>query len=137
MDTGLNGCQLRLCYTLNSTSISVDSGLLGLLPTSSCRRRQLQGLMGMLWGVAGSIKRWGMARGNMTHGSKSKRQHGSIGNSASPSRVFPGLHMAGHMGAKRVKVRKLKVGTLVKRLSVDIIGLLGPRLQKEDACECV
>jgi large subunit ribosomal protein L3 len=58
---------------------------------------------------AGSIKRWGMARGNMTHGSKSKRQHGSIGMCATPARVFPGLKMAGHMGSVRRKSRKLKV----------------------------
>ncbi len=45
----------------------------------------------------------------MTHGSKSKRQHGSIGMSATPSRVLPGLKMAGHMGAERVKIRKLEV----------------------------
>lgn len=72
-------------------------------------------------GFQGSIKRWGMARGNMTHGSKSKRQHGSIGNSASPSRVFPGLHMAGHMGAKRVKTRKLKVLTVDPELNAIIV----------------
>ena len=58
---------------------------------------------------AGSIKRWGMKRGLMTHGSKSKRQHGSIGASATPSRVLPGLKMAGHMGNTRIKVRKVKV----------------------------
>lgn len=60
-------------------------------------------------GFQGSIKRWGMARGNMTHGSKSKRQHGSIGMCATPARVFPGLKMAGHMGSVRRKCRKLKV----------------------------
>ncbi len=49
-----------------------------------------------------------MARGNMTHGSKSKRQHGSIGLCTTPGRVFPGLKMAGHMGDSRVKARKLK-----------------------------
>ncbi len=49
-----------------------------------------------------------MARGNMTHGSKSKRQHGSIGMCATPARVFPGLKMAGHMGSTRVKARKLR-----------------------------
>ena len=52
-----------------------------------------------------------MKRGLMTHGSKSKRQHGSIGASATPSRVLPGLKMAGHMGNSRVKIRKVKVGT--------------------------
>ena len=50
----------------------------------------------------------------MTHGSKSKRQHGSIGMSATPSRVLPGLKMAGHMGAERVKIRKLEVGILLQ-----------------------
>lgn len=59
--------------------------------------------------IAGSVKRWNMHRGPMSHGSKSHRQHGSIGASASPSRVFPGLKMAGQLGNERVKVRKLKV----------------------------
>lgn len=60
-------------------------------------------------GLPGTIKRWGHARGLMTHGSKSKRQHGSIGQCATPSRVLPGLKMAGQMGNKRTKVKKLKV----------------------------
>lgn len=59
--------------------------------------------------LSGTIKRWNHHRGLMTHGSKSKRQHGSIGMSATPSRVLPGLKMAGHMGAERVKIRKLEV----------------------------
>lgn len=42
-------------------------------------------------------------------GSKSHRQHGSIGNSATPSRVFPNLQHAGHMGYERVSNKKLKV----------------------------
>ena len=46
----------------------------------------------------------------MTHGSKSKRQHGSIGSSATPSRVLPGLKMAGQMGNKRVTIKGLEVG---------------------------
>jgi large subunit ribosomal protein L3 len=60
-------------------------------------------------GFQGSIKRWNMARGPMSHGSKSKRQHGSIGSSATPSRVLPGLKMAGQMGNKRITIRKLEV----------------------------
>lgn len=62
--------------------------------------------------LSGTIKRWNHHRGLMTHGSKSKRQHGSIGMSATPSRVLPGLKMAGHMGAERVKIRKLEVSFL-------------------------
>lgn len=60
-------------------------------------------------GFQGTIKRWNHHRGLMTHGSKSKRQHGSIGMSATPSRVLPGLKMAGRMGNERVKIRKVKV----------------------------
>ncbi len=45
----------------------------------------------------------------MTHGSKSHRQHGSIGSSATPSRVLPGLKMAGQMGNKRKTLRNLQV----------------------------
>lgn len=60
-------------------------------------------------GFQGTIKRWNHKRGLMSHGSKSKRQHGSIGSSATPSRVLPGLRMAGRMGGERVKIRGLEV----------------------------
>ena len=33
----------------------------------------------------------------MTHGSKSHREHGSIGSATTPSRVYPGLKMAGQV----------------------------------------
>ena len=45
----------------------------------------------------------------MTHGSKSHRQPGSIGASATPSRVFPQQKMPGHLGDERVKIRQLTV----------------------------
>lgn len=46
----------------------------------------------------------------MPAGSKSHRQHGSIGSGAStPSRVYPGLKHAGRMGNRRVTIGKLKV----------------------------
>eukprot|EP00887_Chlorella_sp_A99_P002501 scaffold6.g2501.t1 len=60
-------------------------------------------------GFQGGIKRWGFARGLMTHGSKSKREHGSTGPGSTPGRVFPGVKMPGHMGAVRAKIRKLEV----------------------------
>jgi large subunit ribosomal protein L3 len=60
-------------------------------------------------GFAGMVKRWHKERGPETHGSMNVRQPGSIGASASPSRVFKGKHMPGHMGAKRCTVRNLKV----------------------------
>ncbi|HEU0304798.1 MAG TPA: 50S ribosomal protein L3 [Gaiellaceae bacterium] len=52
-------------------------------------------------GFAGTIKRHGFGRGPKTHGSHNVRQRGSVGASATPSRVFKGMRMAGQMGAKR------------------------------------
>ncbi len=53
-------------------------------------------------GFQGTIKRHNFARGPVTHGSRNIRAPGSIGASATPSRVFKGLRMAGHMGARKV-----------------------------------
>ncbi len=52
-------------------------------------------------GFAGTIKRHNFSRGPKSHGSHNIRQRGSIGASATPSRVFKGMRMAGQMGAKR------------------------------------
>jgi large subunit ribosomal protein L3 len=53
-------------------------------------------------GFAGTIKRHNFHRGPKTHGSHNIRKPGSIGASATPSRVFKGMKMAGRMGGKRV-----------------------------------
>jgi large subunit ribosomal protein L3 len=53
-------------------------------------------------GYAGTIKRHNFARGPVSHGSHNVRKPGSIGASATPSRVFKGQKMAGRMGGKRV-----------------------------------
>jgi large subunit ribosomal protein L3 len=45
----------------------------------------------------------------MTHGSHNIRKPGSVGASATPSRVFKGVRMAGQMGARRVTQRRLTV----------------------------
>lgn len=60
-------------------------------------------------GFQGGIKKHGFHRGLMTHGSKSKREHGSIGMNSTPSRVFPGVKMPGQMGNVRTKITKLEV----------------------------
>jgi large subunit ribosomal protein L3 len=52
-------------------------------------------------GFAGTIKRHNFGRGPKSHGSHNIRQRGSVGASATPSRVFKGMSMAGQMGAKR------------------------------------
>jgi large subunit ribosomal protein L3 len=53
-------------------------------------------------GFAGTIKRHRFHRGPKTHGSHNIRKPGSIGASATPSRVFKGMRMAGRLGGKRV-----------------------------------
>jgi large subunit ribosomal protein L3 len=53
-------------------------------------------------GFQGTIKRHRFHRGPVSHGSHNIRKPGSIGASATPSRVFKGMKMAGRMGGKRV-----------------------------------
>jgi large subunit ribosomal protein L3 len=53
-------------------------------------------------GFAGTIKRHNFSRGPVSHGSHNVRKPGSIGASATPSRVRKGMKMAGQMGATRV-----------------------------------
>lgn len=60
-------------------------------------------------GFAGLVKRHHFRGGDATHGSMFHRAPGSIGASSYPSRVFPGMRMAGHMGVDRVTVRNLEV----------------------------
>lgn len=60
-------------------------------------------------GYQGAIKRHGQSRGPMMHGSKYHRHAGSNGSCSSPSRVFKGKHMPGHMGAVEVTVKNLEV----------------------------
>jgi len=60
-------------------------------------------------GFQGTIARHNFKRGPKTHGSHNVRAPGSIGAAAFPSRVFKGLRMAGHAGARRATQRGLRV----------------------------
>ena len=60
-------------------------------------------------GFAGAIKRHGLHRGPMAHGSKYHRHAGSNGSSSSPSKVFKGKKMAGRMGHTQITIRNLEV----------------------------
>jgi large subunit ribosomal protein L3 len=53
-------------------------------------------------GFQGTIKRHGFTRGPVSHGSHNVRKPGSIGASATPSRVFKGRRMPGRMGGVRI-----------------------------------
>ena len=60
-------------------------------------------------GFQGAIKRFGQHRGPMAHGSKFHRHQGSNGACSSPSKVFKGKGMPGHMGSVKVTVQSLEV----------------------------
>jgi large subunit ribosomal protein L3 len=60
-------------------------------------------------GFQGTIKRHNFASGPKSHGSHNVRAPGSIGASATPSRVFKGMRGPGQMGNKRVTQKGLEV----------------------------
>ena len=61
-------------------------------------------------GFAGGVKRYHFAGGPKTHGQSDRhRAPGSIGSGTTPGRVRKGLHMAGHMGNRRVTIKNLRV----------------------------
>jgi len=61
-------------------------------------------------GYAGVIKRWNFGRLKESHGSGPVARHGgSMGACSSPSRVWKGKKMAGHLGAEKVTVQNLAV----------------------------
>ena len=60
-------------------------------------------------GFQGTVKRHNFSRGPVSHGSHNVRAPGSIGASATPSRVFKGIRGPGRMGGKRVTQKGLEV----------------------------
>ncbi len=61
-------------------------------------------------GYAGVIKRWNFQRLKESHGTGPNARHGgSNGACSTPSRVLPGMKMAGHLGAEQVTVQNLTV----------------------------
>ncbi|HZQ03525.1 MAG TPA: 50S ribosomal protein L3 [Gaiellaceae bacterium] len=65
--------------------------------------------LGIGKGFQGTIKRHNFGSGPRAHGSHNVRAPGSVGASATPSRVFKGVRMAGRMGGKRVTQVGLRV----------------------------
>ena len=65
-------------------------------------------------GFAGVVKRWGFSGGNTTHGCRSHRVPGSVGASATPSRVMRGKKLPGRMGNQRFSIKNLEVVDVVK-----------------------
>lgn len=79
-------------------------------------------------GFQGTIKRWNMQRGPMSHGSKYHRAVGSMGASSFPSRTFKNKKMPGQMGNKKATVLNLEVVKIMPEKNVILIkgGVPGP-----------
>jgi large subunit ribosomal protein L3 len=80
-------------------------------------------------GFQGTIKRHNFKRGPKSHGSHNIRAPGSIGASATPSRVFRGLRGAGRMGGGRVTQRGLTVVEVIPGRNLMLLrgAVPGPR----------
>ncbi len=80
-------------------------------------------------GFQGTIKRWNMHRGPMSHGSKSHRVVGSMGAASDPSRTFKNKRMPGHMGARNTTVLNLEVVKVMPEKNLILIkgGIPGPK----------
>ena len=80
-------------------------------------------------GFQGTIKRHNFKRGPKSHGSHNVRAPGSIGASATPSRVLPGLRGPGRMGGGRVTQRGLTVVDVIPQQNLLMVrgAVPGPR----------
>ena len=91
--------ELKLGDTVNLTDVISEGAYVNVVGTSKGK------------GFQGVVHRHHFQGvGGQTHGQHNRLRHpGSMGASSWPSRVFPGMRMAGHMGNERVKVANLAV----------------------------
>ncbi len=75
-------------------------------------------------GFQGVVKRHGFSGvGGRTHGQHNReRAPGSIGNASTPSRVFPGMRMAGRTGTDRIKVQNLRVVKVIPEKNLLVVS---------------
>jgi len=72
-------------------------------------------------GFTGVVKRWGFSGGDTSHGCRSHKVPGSIGASATPSRVMKGTKLPGRMGNQRVTVKNLRVVDVLKEKNLILV----------------
>ena len=104
--------ELKLGDTLSLTDvIKEDTKFVDVVGTSKGK------------GFQGVVHRYHFAGvGGQTHGQHNRLRHpGSMGASSWPSRVFPGMRMAGHMGNERVKVFNLEVVKVIPENNLLVI----------------
>lgn len=81
-------------------------------------------------GFQGTVKRHGFKGGPKTHGQSDRhRAPGSIGQSSTPSRVFKGTRMSGHMGDVQVSIKGLRVVRIDEESNVMLLqgAVPGPK----------
>jgi large subunit ribosomal protein L3 len=80
-------------------------------------------------GFQGTVKRHNFSRGPVSHGSHNVRAPGSIGASATPSRVFKGIRGPGQMGNKRITQRGLEIVDVIADKNLLLVrgSVPGPR----------
>ncbi len=102
---------LKLGDTLTLTDVFADTTFVDVVGTSKGK------------GFQGVVKRHGFAGvGGTTHGQHNRLRHpGSLGACSWPSRVFPGMRMAGQMGNERVKVFNLQVIKLIPENNLIVV----------------
>jgi large subunit ribosomal protein L3 len=72
-------------------------------------------------GFSGVVKRWGFSGGDTSHGCRSHRVPGSLGASATPSRVMKGKKLPGRMGNQWVTVKNLRVVDVVREKNLILL----------------
>ena len=82
-------------------------------------------------GFAGVVKRWGFGGGPSGHGSNFHRAPGSIGQSATPSRVLKGRKMPGRLGGRRVTVQNIEVVAVKPEQNLVLLRVLSPAVETE------
>ncbi len=103
--------ELKLGDTLSVGDVFKDTTYVDVVGTSRGK------------GFQGVVKRHGFAGvGGTTHGQHNRLRHpGSLGACSYPSRVFPGMRMAGQMGNERVKVFNLQVLKLIPENNLIVV----------------
>ena len=105
------GSDLKLGDTLTVEDIFKDVPFVDVVGTSKGR------------GFQGVVHRYHFRGvGDATHGQSDRQRHpGSMGASSWPSRVLPGMRMAGHMGCERVKVFNLQIVKIIPENNLLIV----------------
>lgn len=75
-------------------------------------------------GFSGVMKRWGFRGGKASHGAKTHRRPGSIGQHTEPARVFAGKKMPGHYGFQKVSLKKVEIVDILPK--ENLIFVKGP-----------